>query len=135
RHGLGARVVTGVMRGVNVDLAVRPFGPAQHLLRGPGQRRRPLENPHDGSALRAPVTGIPPEDVVGGDAALAVGRNGQRPLRRLAGYKVLDLDGVSNRIDIRVARLEMFVDPDAPTRPNFEARSDGQLVLRAHAHT
>src|SRR6516162_7414643 len=28
----------------------------------------------------------------------------------------------------------MLVDPDATTRPHFEARSDGQLVFRAHAH-
>jgi hypothetical protein len=40
-----------------------------------------LEDAHDGHALGAPVTCGTPEDVVGGDAALAVGGTGQWHLR------------------------------------------------------
>ena len=58
---------------------------------------------------------------------------GQRHLRRLARHEVLDLDGVSHGVDVRVAGLKVFVDPDAATRTDFQARLDRQLVLRAHA--
>ena len=117
---------------MNVDLAIGPLGSAQDLFGSPGHRRRPVENPHDGRALRSPVAGSPPEDVVGGDAALAVRRAGQRHLGRLAGHEVLNFDGVSDRVDIRVAGLQVLVDPDAAARPDFQARIDGQLVLRPH---
>jgi hypothetical protein len=60
---------------------------------------------------RSPVAGVPPEDVVGGNAALAISRTSQRHLRRLAGHEVLDLDGIRDRIDVGVTRLEANVDP------------------------
>ena len=56
-------------------------------------------------------------------------------MRRFAGNKVLDLDGVSDRIDVRVAGLKVFVDPDAATRPDFQARIDRQLVFRTHSNS
>ncbi len=49
-------------------------------------------------------------DVVGGDAALAVGRSGKRQQHVLAGDNVLDLHHVSHRINVRVARLHPLVD-------------------------
>jgi hypothetical protein len=69
--------------------------------------------------------------VIRGDPTLAVRRTGQRHLRRLTRYEVRDLDGVSDRIDIRVAGLKMLIDPDTATRPDFQTRSNSKFILRA----
>ena len=89
----------------------------------------------NGGSLRSPKPDGMPKDIVGGNPALAVGGSGERYLSRVAGNNVLDLDGVSDCIDVRVAGLQVFVDSDAATRPDFKTRIDRQLVFRAHTHS
>ena len=70
--------------------------------------------------------------MIRGDAALAIRRPGQGYLRRFAGHEVRDFDRVSHRVDVRVARLQVFIDLDSATRADFQARIDRQLVFRTH---
>ena len=51
-----------------------------------------------------------------------------------AGHEVLDFDGVADRVNVGVAGLKVLVDADAAARADFQARVDGQLVFRPHAH-
>ena len=70
--------------------------------------------------------------MVGGNPALAIRRSGQRHLRRFAGHEVLDLDGVSHRVDVRIGGLQMLIDLDATTRTDPQPRIDRQLVFGTH---
>ena len=74
-----AGVVAGVAGRVDVDLLVAPPDPLQRPSRsGPGHADGEVEDLADGRALRLVVDAVAAEGVVGGDAALAVGRAGQR---------------------------------------------------------
>ena len=108
----GTGHVAGVVVGVDVDLAEGQPGTLQRLLRGPGHRRRLVEDAHDRRPLGPPIAGVlAAEDVVGGESALAVRRAGQGDLGRTLEDEILDLDGVPDRIDVRVLGLEVVVDP------------------------
>ena len=134
RHPLRTGVVAGVVGRVDVHLAERPALALQRLLGPPGHRRRLAEQADDGRPLRPAVRRVPAEGVVGGDAALAVGRPRERNLGPLPGGELVRLDGIPDREDVRVAGLEALVDPDSAPRPDFKSGLDRQRVLGPHPH-
>ena len=131
---LGAGIVAGVAGRMDVDLLVRQARAPQGLL---GQARHAdgqVEDLADGRALAAAVDAGAAEDVVGGDAALAVGRPGQRNDRPPAAGRAGDLDGVAHGADGGVAGPHVLVDDDAAGRADLQARLARQSRLRPHAH-
>ena len=122
------------MARVNIDLAIRLAGAMQRFFRSSGHRRGAAEHSHDGRALCAAILDKTAEDVVGGDSSLAVRGSGERYLGRAAGNDVFHLDGVTDRIDVRVAGLQVFVDTDAAARADVQTGVDRQLVFRPDTH-
>ena len=123
--------------GVEVDLlVVRVAEPAERLLADAGPGGRAAEQPDDRRALGAAEAGVAPGDHVGRDAALPVGRPGQRDERRIAGDVVLDLDGIADGEDVRVAGAHLVVDAGSRrarrsrARPSSPARSPGARRCR-----
>jgi hypothetical protein len=137
RQLLGARVVTGVVGGMDVDLAERAPRAPERLLRRPGAGGDLVEDADDRRSLRAPVADrrqrLGAEDGGGRDPPLAVGRTGQRHLRRPATDEVADRDRVADGIDPRIARAHPLVDTDPPARSDVEPGRDGQRAFRADA--
>lgn len=122
-----------MMTRVNVNLAKWPAGSDERLLARAGQREGHVEDPQDGSPLRASVAAPASVQVIGGDASLAVGWTGQRHLRGGLQDEIAHLDGVADRIDIRVARLHLVVHANPATGTDFQPRARRQLVLGTHA--
>ena len=119
---------------VEVDLLeVRSPGLRQHLLAGAGLADLALEDLADRRALRAAVARVAAGDDVGRDAALPVGRPGERDERPLAGDEVLHLDRVADGEDVRVARAHVLVHADAAALADLEAGRLRERGLRPHA--
>ena len=79
RQVFSARVIPGVRIRVEVDLLeIRLPKLSKELLAGAGLGDRTLEDLADRGALRAAETGVAPGNHIGRDAALPVGRPGQR---------------------------------------------------------
>ena len=134
RQVFGARIVPRMGVRVEVDLLViRVAEPDEHLLADAGPGGRGPEQPDDRAALGAAVTGVAAGDHIGRDAALPVGRPGQRDERPLAGDEVFDLDRIADREDVRVAGVHLIIDADPAERADLEPGLFRQLVLRAHA--
>src|SRR6185436_8270631 len=72
------------------------------------------EQSQDGGAPGVFVSRGTAEDIVGGNATLAIRRTSQRNQRPLTGHSITHLDGIAHRPDVRVAGLEMFVDSNTP---------------------
>ncbi len=135
-HGdeLRAWIVPGVRVGEEVDLFVVGVADAlEHLLADTGPGSRATEKPDNRGALGAAVTGIASGDDVGCDAALAVRRAGQRDEVPLSGPEILDLDGVADGEDIRVAGAHVLIHADAAAFTDSEAGRLGQRRVRPHA--
>ena len=131
---LGARVVPGVRIREEIDLlVVRVAEPLERFLADAGPGGRAAEQSDDRGALGAAVAGIAPGDHIGRDAALAVRRSGQRDQAPLAGHEILDLDGIADGEDVRVARAHVLVDADAAAFADLEAGRLGQRRVRPHA--
>ena len=96
----GAGIVGGVVGGMGVGLLEGDAGPAERFLARPGHGQGQIEDADHGGSLRAAEVGVAAADHVGGDAALAIGRPGQRDQGRLAGDEIADLDGVADREDV-----------------------------------
>ena len=133
RHRLRARVVAGVRGRVRVE---RGWG-------GPAARSRFSFQPVVATwRPKTPTIAVPrrPGRVPGRPvmtsatkrpwrlAGLASGTSGLRAVERVA-----LLDGVADRVDVRVARAELVVDRDAPARPDGEAGGRGEARLGPHA--
>ena len=131
---LGARVVAGVRVREEVDLlVVRVAELLERLLADAGPGGGAAEQPDDRGALRAAETGVAPGDHVGRDPALPVRRPGQRHEAPLAGHEILDLDGIADGEDVRVARAHLVVDADAAAFADREAGRLGQRRVGPHA--
>ena len=100
RDPLGAGIVRSVVHRVGVRFLEGDAGPAERFLGRAGHGQRQVEDADHGRALRAAEMGVAAADHVGGDAALAIGRPGQRNQRRLAGHEVADLDRVADRENV-----------------------------------
>ena len=109
--------------------ALRPRG----LLRKAGGGHRHVEHLEDGRALGAGIGAVAAEEVVRGDAPLAVGGPGQGDHGRLAGDKVRHLHRVAHGVDVRVLRAHVVVHLDAAARVAGQAAVPGQRALRPHA--
>ena len=117
---------------MNVDLAIgtlrRPkpgFGPADPCS-------RQLAHLDDARPVRAAIDGCAARHVVRRNAPLLVGRacKGYRGLPAENG--VDDLDDVTRRVDVGIARAQMLVHDDVPTRSEGESCCLGQLGTRPH---
>ncbi len=93
-----------------------------------------VENTDDGRPLRPPVVALTAEDVVCCNPALAVRRAGQGNLHGFAGHVALDLDDVTDGVDVRVAGPHVFVDAYSTPRPEKEARGACQMAFRSHSN-
>ena len=134
RDVLGAGIVARVRIRVEVDLLeIRVAKLREDLLADAGLGDHALEDLADRGALRAAETGVAPGDHFGRDAALAVGRPGQRDERPLAGDEILDFDRVAHGEDIRVAGAHLLVDADAAALADLDAGHLRQRRLRPHA--
>jgi hypothetical protein len=103
-----------------------PFAPAD-------RRGHDTEDLDDGGPERIDGVRRPSRDVVRDPASLAVGHVRQRDERGRVRDGVWLLDGVADCVDVRVARLVRFVDGDATTRPQLEARELGEPDIWPHA--
>ncbi len=79
------------------------------------------------------VPARPSEDVVGGDAALPIGRAGQRDECRDLAHEVRDLDRVPDGPDRRIAGAHVGVHLDAAGAAEREARVSRELRLGTDA--
>ena len=79
------------------------------------------------------VDGVAAQGVVGGDAALAIGRAGQRNHGGEAADQVLDLDGVADGVDVGVGGPHVLVHDDAPALADGQAGFGRELDLRPDA--
>ena len=138
RHLLRAGVVAGVVGRMDVDFPIGQIRPHEDFFRRAGDRRDAIEHAHDRRGLSAPIAGYGPrvaaEDRRGRDSALAVGRTGERHLRRSPGHEVANLHRVADGPDRRITRLHRFADADAATLADIEPGVDGECVLGPHAH-
>ena len=66
------------MERMGVRLLEGDAGPAERFLGRPGHGQGQIEDADHGGALRAAEMGVAAANHVGGDAALAIGRPGQR---------------------------------------------------------
>lgn len=102
----------------------------------------------DGCAPSLFVLGRTPKDIVSGNAALAIRRTSERNQRPLARDAITHFDGITDGPNVRVARLEMFVDVEAAEFSDFQTGVfsqshfwfhvfhvcplDGRFVLRSY---
>ena len=127
-------VVAGVRIREQVDLLViRVAEFLEGFLADARPRGGAAEQPDDRGALCAPITGIAPGNHIGRDPALPVRRPGQRNQAPLPGSEVLDLDGIADGEDVRVARAHVLVHADAAAFADREAGCLGQRGVRLHA--
>ena len=91
------------------------------------------EDLDDRRAERAPILAGDAADVVRGDAALLVGRAGQRRELERACDGVGDRDGVAHGVDVGVAGAHVAVDHDGALGPELEPGGLRQLALRHDA--
>ena len=120
--------------GVEVDLLVVLVAAAlERLLVDAGPGHGAAEGAEDRGALRAAEVRVAAGDDVGGDAALPVGRTGERHQAVLAGQAVLLLDRVADGEDVRVAGALLVVHADAAARAHLDAGHLRQRRLRLHA--
>ena len=120
--------------GVEIDLlVVGDPEPLEGFLARAGPGDAAAEEPADRRALRAAETRVAPGDHVRRDPALPVGRSGQRDQAPLAGHEVLDLDGVADREDVRIARAHLVVDLDAAALAEGQPGRLRQIGIGTHA--
>jgi len=100
---------------------------------GAGDGRREAKHLDDGGAVRTAIPGIPPGDVVGGDARLAVSGPGQGHGRQGSQHRIGHLNHIAHGIDIRVGGAHMLVDADMSLRTEVEPGLAGQVTLGLHA--
>ena len=86
-----------------------------------GDRRGETEHPNDCGAEHGLRLHAAPHDRVGRRSSLTVGRTGQRNDTGCTGHKVLDLDGIADGPDVRVARLLRGRHHDGALRGEVEA--------------
>ena len=131
RNPLSAGIIRGVMVRVDVRFLERDAGLAKRFLGLAGHGQRQIEDADDGRALRTTEMGGSATDDVGGHAALAVCRAGQRNQRRTPGDEITDLGGVADRENVPVARAHLIVNSDAAGRTDLQAGLAGQIACRA----
>src|SRR5579871_2487403 len=118
-----------MLRRMHVNFPIFALAAAKHLLGRASHGGRPVEYADDRRSLRATIIHRTSKDMISRHATLAIGRSGQRHLRRLAGYEVFDLDRIADGVNVGVAGLKPIIDANPATRSNIEAGFDGELVL------
>ncbi len=118
---------------MNGDFSILPPRAAERLLGLAGGRGGHVEHAHNRRRLRAAIAALASEDVIGGNAALAVGRPGQRHLHRRAEGPAAHLDGIAHGVDVLVDRLHMFIHANTAARADLQPGRDRQAVLGPHA--
>ena len=133
-HRPRAGIITGVV-GVNRyagEEAESGFGSLRAVEAG--EPRGHVQNTDNGSSKRAGIDKVPARRIGPCDAALAVGRAGQRNARARAGEHVRCFGGIAHGVDVRVGRLHAGVDFDAASNANFKPRAFGKFDFGANAH-
>ncbi|MPM36400.1 hypothetical protein SDC9_82996 [bioreactor metagenome] len=132
-QGQGAGIVArvGVLHDGNGLVVLSPDQPP--LLKGffilSGGGRRQLEHLRHRRALRAAVNRRAPGDVVGGDAALPIGRTGKRNHGGGLVYKILHLNHVAHGVNVLVRGAQQAVHHNAAPGAHFQPRIPGQLTV------
>ena len=108
--GTGAGVIAGVAGRMNVYLFVGNSRPPQSLFAHSGHADAQIEHLADCRALGLFIGALAAENIIGGDAALPIGRTRQGDQRRGIAEKILNLDGVAHGKDVCVAGAHVIVD-------------------------
>ncbi len=127
-------VVGGVGQGVDVDPAERGLGGGQRRGSPADTRCGHAEDLHHARPQRTAVAAVAATDVLGRDAALAIGRPGQRDQGRLTAHTVGDRDRVAHREDAGIAAAQMVIHGDAAPGAEVQAGGGRQLAVRAYSH-
>ena len=120
---------------VHVDLLISQAGPLEGLFAEPGHAYGQVEDLADRGALGPLIDGISAERVDGGDPPLPIGRPGQGDHGGEAANQVLNLHGVTDRINVGVGCSHMVVHDDALALADGQARFRRELHFRPHAHS
>ena len=120
RDGFGAGVVARVGAGVQMNRLERNGCATKGFLICARATGGEIEQSQDGCAPGVFVSGRTAENIVGGNAALAIRRTCQRNQRPLTRDSIPHLNGIAHGPDVRVAGLEMFVDADAAEFSDFQ---------------
>src|SRR5660397_13333 len=122
-HHPRARIIGGVRIWMEIYLFVRHARLPESLFRSACAGCRHIEHFDHRGAERGFVLPLRAEDVVGGDSPLTVRRAGKWDLRGKA-ESVRNLDGVADRVNVRVACLQASVDDDSSP---FSGRKAGRF--------
>ena len=98
-----------------------------------GEAGRHVQHAHDGRAERAGISQLRARRVRAGDAALPVGRAGQRDARPRAGERVHGFRRVAHGVNVGIGGFHAAVGFHAAGHADFQAGGLGQFHFRLHA--
>ena len=114
---------------MDINLFIGDLVAFQLLFIEAGRSCRHVEDLEHGAALDAFERDLFAAGIVGGDAALLVGRSGERDQGRIVADEMLDLDRITDGQDVRVGGGQVLVDLDAASDAEFEPGVLGQATV------
>ena len=123
---------------LETSAAVVPLGPlapdeASTLVRDP-KRARVSKMKQARGRRRKPSAIFFCMDIFRSDAALTIGGAGEGNLGRIARDKILDFDRIPDRVDVGIARQQMFIHTNAAAWTDFQTRIDREFVLGSNSN-
>ena len=133
-HGYGTGIVAGMRLRMGERTEIRNLFTIEQLGIGSGCGHRQIEHLSNGSSDGAGIDRhVAIRDIVGHNASLLVGRAGQRNQCRFAGHTVNHLNGIAQRINVRIGSLHIFIDRDSSQSADSQSAILGQRGFGTHA--
>ena len=119
-HHLAAGIISGMAHGRKNDLVGRKSECLRCFVINAGRGGGHVENLDNRAALTSPVVTVNTADIVSGDSALLIGRTCKGDQRTRIGYKISDLNRITDSINVGNGGFHSVVHHDTALDTEFK---------------